>query len=558
VLISQIVPVDANAQRFATDHATSLLAPSRGSDFDAYLARVMQRESTPGMIAQAADSYQNDPYSPPAPSENAYQAYRSDSARAEAQARIDGAGDADRATEAREADAAREKQDKNQVERRKADVDAADEAANAARDSHGSKAPYSPDHQESDTPERVNADAGASDGAIPQEEAEAQADATTPKKSEEEVANDSAAAAAAVAIPDAATKNRQATDATSDGAETVGAAQAARATERAESGEAGARPARGDAGSAKAREAGATVELEVNLDPASESAAEESDRAGEKERVGELAAKDAADEATTKASLRGRVPTREATAGAAAGDVVSRGEERQEGGEQRREQAKQAKIDVTDLRNKRTAERAAFEQTGSNKNRDQGGSHERPNGGENGARSFGDLIGGEGGRVGIGSTRTLANPTLSRAADQLSRQLNENLNSEIVRQAKFIVRTNDSGEIKLHLRPESLGSVRIALQMQDGHIAGRIIVDNQTVREVFEQNLAALERAFLEQGLESGGLDVTVADSGGHGREHGEATRERGATTGRGQTALASAVPTIENYETHEFVDVTV
>jgi flagellar hook-length control protein FliK len=75
---------------------------------------------------------------------------------------------------------------------------------------------------------------------------------------------------------------------------------------------------------------------------------------------------------------------------------------------------------------------------------------------------------------------------------------------------------------------------------------------------VFEQNLASLERAFLEQGLETSGLDVAVADSGGQGREQGETARGRGATKSRGQSALASAVPTVENYETHELVDVTV
>ncbi|TVQ27639.1 MAG: flagellar hook-length control protein FliK, partial [Spirochaetaceae bacterium] len=114
---------------------------------------------------------------------------------------------------------------------------------------------------------------------------------------------------------------------------------------------------------------------------------------------------------------------------------------------------------------------------------------------------------------------------------QLARSLQEQGNAEIVRSARLIVRGNDSGEIRLTLRPESLGNVRISLQMQDGHIAGRIIVDNQSVREVFEQNMAALERAFHEGGLETGLLDVSVADSGN--QSHGAHERAHsGASSG--------------------------
>ncbi|MFP4549782.1 MAG: flagellar hook-length control protein FliK, partial [Spirochaetales bacterium] len=257
--------------------------------------------------------------------------------------------------------------------------------------------------------------------------------------------------------------------------------------------------------------------------------------------------------AAAKARPNDRVMSREATVAAAAREAVGRGEET---GDQRREQAKQAKVDVSDLRPTNASERVDSGQTLAN--RDGGGTHQHSSNGESGSRSSGDLLGGEATRPPHGEARSLTNPTLNRAADQLSRHLQENLNSEIVRQAKFIVRTNESGEIKLHLRPESLGSVRVALQMQDGHIAGRIIVDNQTVREVFEQNLASLERAFLEQGLETGGLDVMVADSGGQGREQEETTRSRKSVADRGRSVLAGAVPTIENYDTHELVDVTV
>ena len=48
--------------------------------------------------------------------------------------------------------------------------------------------------------------------------------------------------------------------------------------------------------------------------------------------------------------------------------------------------------------------------------------------------------------------------------------------------------------------------------MDNGHIAGQILVDNGGVREIVEQNLAALQRAFEEAGLELGSLDIDSGD----------------------------------------------
>jgi flagellar hook-length control protein FliK len=157
-----------------------------------------------------------------------------------------------------------------------------------------------------------------------------------------------------------------------------------------------------------------------------------------------------------------------------------------------------------------------------------------------------------------GTARTL--DTSGRSADlpaQLRQALHEHVNGEIVRSARLVVRGGESGEIRLHLRPEELGSVRISLHMQDGHIAGRIMVDNQTVREVFEQNLAALQRAFEESGLEASGVEVSVADSGGQ-HDGGESSASR-ATRGQSAARFGHVVPDLGSIEEiHELVDMVV
>jgi hypothetical protein len=110
-------------------------------------------------------------------------------------------------------------------------------------------------------------------------------------------------------------------------------------------------------------------------------------------------------------------------------------------------------------------------------------------------------------------------PTRADGAGLLH-ELRGKMNGEIVKQSSIILKDQDSGEIRLILKPERLGTVRIRIHLQDNHIAGRIIVDNNTVREVFERNLADLERSFREQGFSTGGLDVSVGSNGGGKRDN--------------------------------------
>ena len=57
-----------------------------------------------------------------------------------------------------------------------------------------------------------------------------------------------------------------------------------------------------------------------------------------------------------------------------------------------------------------------------------------------------------------------------------------------------------------------MGSVRVKLSLQDNHIAGRIIVENNSVRDAVEQSLDELHRAFRESGMETGELEVSVQE----------------------------------------------
>ncbi len=94
--------------------------------------------------------------------------------------------------------------------------------------------------------------------------------------------------------------------------------------------------------------------------------------------------------------------------------------------------------------------------------------------------------------------------------------------SEMVKASGIILR-DGGGEIRLVLRPESLGSVRIRMNLVDNGIEGRIIVDNAAVKQVMDSSLDALTRALTAQGFQSATLEVAV---GGQNADGGRAASE--------------------------------
>jgi flagellar hook-length control protein FliK len=81
--------------------------------------------------------------------------------------------------------------------------------------------------------------------------------------------------------------------------------------------------------------------------------------------------------------------------------------------------------------------------------------------------------------------------------------------SELVKATNLILR-DGGGEIRLVLKPESLGSVRIKMHLVDNTIEGKIVVDNQAVKQVIDGNLDSLMRALRAEGFQGATLQVSV------------------------------------------------
>jgi flagellar hook-length control protein FliK len=124
-------------------------------------------------------------------------------------------------------------------------------------------------------------------------------------------------------------------------------------------------------------------------------------------------------------------------------------------------------------------------------------------------------------------------------------RIREMTGSDLVRTVGLVVR-DGGGEIRLTLKPESLGSVRIRLSLEDGKIEGRIVVDTPEARQVFEASIDSLTRALHADGFQTGSLQVSV--SGGNANDSRQAAgllgdTIRGARLRASDEALQASLP---------------
>jgi hypothetical protein len=101
--------------------------------------------------------------------------------------------------------------------------------------------------------------------------------------------------------------------------------------------------------------------------------------------------------------------------------------------------------------------------------------------------------------------------------DILARELHQNLNGDIVRHASVVLKDGGEGTIRLSLKPESLGNVKIRLEMADNKITGHIIVESDEALRAFEREVSSLEQAFKESGFEGADLEMSLASGNGGG-----------------------------------------
>ena len=96
------------------------------------------------------------------------------------------------------------------------------------------------------------------------------------------------------------------------------------------------------------------------------------------------------------------------------------------------------------------------------------------------------------------------------------RLLSEQLRSaapDFAKAGSIVLRGENEGVIKLSLRPESLGNVKINLQLSDNVVTGKIAVASKEAFEAFKQNIGALRQAFSDSGFEGAEFTLSYFDS---------------------------------------------
>jgi len=94
-----------------------------------------------------------------------------------------------------------------------------------------------------------------------------------------------------------------------------------------------------------------------------------------------------------------------------------------------------------------------------------------------------------------------------------------------VKRSSIILKDNGNGEIRLILKPESLGNIKIKLNITENHIAGKIVVENNSMRQLIENHLTDLKTALNSDGFQSSSFDVSVGNGLAGRRQYGNSER---------------------------------
>ncbi|MGB7568925.1 MAG: flagellar hook-length control protein FliK [Chitinivibrionales bacterium] len=95
------------------------------------------------------------------------------------------------------------------------------------------------------------------------------------------------------------------------------------------------------------------------------------------------------------------------------------------------------------------------------------------------------------------------------------RTIEESVMNQLADKVQTAIKTGVT-EIRLLLKPESLGEMRVKLTMDGDKVMGKIYVENQQVKHIVESNLQTLKDSLAQHNLQAGSFDVNV---GGGERE---------------------------------------
>jgi flagellar hook-length control protein FliK len=106
----------------------------------------------------------------------------------------------------------------------------------------------------------------------------------------------------------------------------------------------------------------------------------------------------------------------------------------------------------------------------------------------------------------------------ARISQTLARMTDETVMEQVTGKLQSVVRSGMS-DVRIQLRPESLGEVSLRIRMEGDVVLAKIEVQNQQVKEIMERNLPMLKDALASHNIGTGSFDIQVGN--GSGRQFG-------------------------------------
>jgi flagellar hook-length control protein FliK len=133
---------------------------------------------------------------------------------------------------------------------------------------------------------------------------------------------------------------------------------------------------------------------------------------------------------------------------------------------------------------------------------------------------------------------------LSNAGASLSlADLSQTVLDQVSKNLAFSLKAKSS-EIRVALKPESLGELVMKVKMDDGKVSAQIDVSNVTVKAVLEANIAQLRDALTSRGIEVQRIDIVADGQNVLGNSTGQNKSKQ-----KSQNKNAASVDAIDRYE---------
>lgn len=108
-------------------------------------------------------------------------------------------------------------------------------------------------------------------------------------------------------------------------------------------------------------------------------------------------------------------------------------------------------------------------------------------------------------------TMNTSEPVVKENGSNLAPEVSKSILDQIAKEMSVRIREGSS-EVRMTLKPESLGEVVVTMQMEESKLTAQINVDQPAVKNAVEAQMPQLRQALIDRGIEIQRMDVAVAD----------------------------------------------